>query len=288
MALNTTYLESNGTDITYPIPSEPSYVPPDVPEPQIPSPGSVPYIPRPLFTSNLTLRIYRNSSDNRKLNKSLSNMITYNISLKEVTDLLNPSIVIESETDLTTYNYGYIVELGRYYYINAKQLANNIMYRLDMKQDHLMTYKNDILRLVCIIDKQEELVNDLLDDGSYVSQVNDFTNRYEFSTGFTDDPTNVLICAGGGQNMFSGGAISTVDSSHISIKSSQENVEPGNKIYITADADSGYAVDSITVHVDVPGGSTFDITDTKTLFGQYVYECGSEYPITVTVTEKTV
>ena len=295
MSLNNTYFENKGRDITYPIPETPSYVPPDVPVPGTPVPGSEPVIPRPAFTSNIELDLYHNSSDNRKINKSLSNKKVINISLKETTNLLNPSLLLESDTDLTQYNYGYLKELGRYYYINAKRLDNNKHYILDMNQDHLMTYKSSILRLVCIIDKQEEIFNDLIDDGSYVSQVNDYTNRYMFgngTSGFSMQPCNILICAGGagtdGHGEFAGGGVSTVNSSNISIMASQSYTEQDDVIYVTPTIDPGYAVDTVTVHVDIPGGSTFDITDTLDYYGQYNYICNSDNPITITVTQKAI
>ena len=291
MSLNNTYFESKGRDITYPIPDTPGYVPPDVPTPSTPIPGSEPIIARPAFTSNIELDLYYNSSDNRKLNKSLSNKKAINISLKETTNLLNPSILLESDTDLTKYNYGYLKELGRYYYINAKQLDNNKHYILDMNQDHLMTYKSDILRLVCIIDKQEEIFNELIDDGSYVSQVDDYTNRYVFgngSVGFNVNPTNILICAGGANSEFGGGSVSVNNATHVSIIASQSYTETDDVVYVTPTVQSGYAVDTVTVHVDIPGGSTLDITDTLDYYGQYSYICNSRNPITITVTEKSV
>lgn len=291
MSLNNTYFENKGRDITYPIPDTPGYVPPDVPTPSTPVPGSEPVIPRPAFTSNIELDLYHNSSDNRKLNKSLSNKKTINISLKETTNLLNPSLLLESDTDLTKYNYGYLKELGRYYYINAKRLDNNKHYILDMNQDHLMTYKNSILRLVCIIDKQESIFNELIDDGSYVSQVDDYTNRYVFgngNVGFNTNPTNILICAGGARSVFKGGDVTTTNDTHVSIISSQSYTEIGDVVYVTPTAQEGYAVDKVLVHVDIPGGATIDITDTLDYYGQYSYTCESRNPITIEVQEKSV
>lgn len=266
---------------------EPPYEPPVPPTPPSPSAGVIGTIPRPAFTSQYTLLLYKNTADNRKLDKSsgLSSQASFSISMKEGEDLLNPVIIIDTSTDLTKYNYGKINELGRYYYINAERLINTNQYVLRMTQDHLMTYKADILRLVCIVDKQEEVFNEFIDDGSYVSQVNDFMNRYSYNVGFNANPCNILICAGGGVEFIEGGDITCVNSTHVSIVSSQPDADEGDMVYILVNAESGYAVDALTVTV---GGETIDITDSLDMYGQYHYYCDSDDSLTFTVTEKTV
>jgi len=263
---------------------EPPYEPPVPPTPPSPSSSTIGVIPRPTFTSQYTLVLYKNSADNRKLDKSsgLSGQSAYTISMKEGDDLLNPVIVIDTSVDLTKYNYGKITELGRYYYINAERLINTNQYILHLNQDYLMTYKDDILRLVCIVDKQEEIYNELLDDGSYISQVDDFMNRYSYTTGFNANPCNILICAGGGVDFIEGGSITCINSEHISITSNQLDADEGEPVYILVNAQSGYVVDALTVTVN---GQTIDITDSLDAYGQYHYECTSDAPLTFTVTE---
>lgn len=266
---------------------EPPYVPPVPPTPPSPSSSTIETIPRPTFTSQYTLVLYKNSADNRKLDKTegLSNAYTFSISMKEGDDLINPSIIIDSSVDLTKYNYGKITELGRYYYINAERLINTNQYILHMEEDVLMTYKSDILNLVCIIDKQENNFNSYIDDGSYVSQVDDFMNRYTFSKGFSAQPYNILICAGGGESLFLEGTVSTVDSTHITITASQDTVDTNEPVYFFVDAQEGYRVDSVIVTVGV---NTYDITDSLDEYGQYHYLCESDDDITVTVTEEPI
>lgn len=266
---------------------EPPYVPPVPPTPPSPSSSTIETIPRPAFTSQYTLVLYKNSADNRRLDKTegLSSASSFSISMKEGDNLINPSIIIDSSTDLTKYNYGKITELGRYYYINAERLINTNQYILHMEEDVLMTYKSDILNLVCIVDKQENNFNSYIDDGSYVSQVDDFMNRYSFSKGFSAQPYNILICAGGGESLFLEGTVSTVDSAHITITASQDTVDTDEPVYFFVDAQEGYRVDSVIVTVGV---NTYDITDSLDEYGQYHYLCESDDDITVTVTEEPI
>ena len=63
----------------------------------------------------------------------------------------------------------------------------------------LMSFKESLLSLPVIINKQENirLSNKYLNDGSFVSQVNEFNTSYNFPGGFSDSPVYILICAGG-------------------------------------------------------------------------------------------
>ena len=266
---------------------EPPYVPPVPPTPPSPSGSSIETIPRPSFTSQYTLILYKNTADNRKLDKSsgLTNGTSFLVSMKETEDLIKPVFMIETNTDLTKFDYAKIEELNRYYYVNTERLVNSFQYRLHLDEDVLMTFKSEILNLVCIVDKQENNFNSYIDDGSYISQVDDFMNRYTFAKGFSAQPYNILICAGGGESLFLEGTVSTVDSSHITITASQSTVDTDEPVYFFVDAQEGYRVDSVIVTVGV---NTYDITDSLDEYGQYHYLCESDDDITVTVTEEPI
>ena len=105
MALLNTYFETKGKDITNPIPDTPGYIPPVVPTPPTPGSGSTPNIPRPTYSGNVTITFYNNSSDNNEVNKSISQKDEKTVVFKEDVDLIEPSIVINSDSDVVTSNY---------------------------------------------------------------------------------------------------------------------------------------------------------------------------------------
>ena len=62
--------------------------------------------------------------------------------LREPSDLINPSITIEY-SGLPGTNYAYISGFGRYYFItNITSIATNL-WRLDMHEDVLMTFRGN-------------------------------------------------------------------------------------------------------------------------------------------------
>lgn len=89
--------------------------------------------------------LYNTENDNNVLEKNLANEKVYNnIRLKTPVDIIRPSLIIESD-EFLLYNYAYIPEFKRYYFIENITIQSNKRYLLDLKIDVLMSFKNDIL-----------------------------------------------------------------------------------------------------------------------------------------------
>lgn len=201
MALNNTYFETKGKDVTTPIPDTPGYDPPVVPDPPTPSPGSVPSINRPVFTGNVSFHIYNNPCERNFMHKEnyLAEITSGILTLKEDCSVVNPVIYINTDTDLTTANY---LKLGDYFYfISCECLpgsdGNKSLYRLTGKRDALTSFKNDILYLNVIVDKNQYDSNMYLNDGSFITESRENIQLINFSGGFNDSGTHILIAAGG-------------------------------------------------------------------------------------------
>lgn len=92
----------------------------------------------------MNIKLYNYTGDKIVVNKAgwLTNVTLYasmDGNLKEDTDLMNPSIVIEN-SGVPAANYAYIAALGRYYFINNIVCLGATLWRLDMHVDVLMTY----------------------------------------------------------------------------------------------------------------------------------------------------
>lgn len=145
------------------------------------------------------VRLCHNNSPVDKIGKDLDagNTITGCV-LKKETSILRPKILLISEDpDITGYNYMEISEFGRYYFIDDIVSINNNKWEISGHVDVLQTYMSDILNQNVILNKQETRGNKYLNDGSFVSQVNEFNTSYNFPNGFNTSGTFILICAGG-------------------------------------------------------------------------------------------
>lgn len=102
----------------------------------------------------MTAILYRNTSSSKTLNKNLVEIARTNLTLYELSDLLNPKFKLKNKTAA---NYLFIPELG-YYYIHNQILGNQCCY-LVCEKDVLMSNKNEILNLDCFILRNENEYN---------------------------------------------------------------------------------------------------------------------------------
>ena len=79
------------------------------------------------------------------VNKSFTPSIVLDGTFRDDLDILNP--VFRVETDVTDYNYIYIEELKRYYYIRDIVIESNEMYRVECHVDVLKTYATQIMNM---------------------------------------------------------------------------------------------------------------------------------------------
>lgn len=145
----------------------------------------------------MNIKLYYNSSDNRCINKTLELEFSIDGTLREETSIISPIINIKNIEPLR-YNYAYIPQFKRYYYINNIESVRNGIWRLYLDVDPLMSFKADILALKVVVNKQSLAVNgdEYIDDGSLVTDNLMFKTVYNFTNGFNNTGEYILITAG--------------------------------------------------------------------------------------------
>ena len=144
--------------------------------------------------------LYNTTSDNRVLSKNIALVKEIDAELKDANDVISPTLKIQRFEGWEKVNYIYIKSFNRYYYVNTiKQLLGNTIL-LDCSVDVLMSNKDAIRNLTCIIDKQENsstaYSDKYLDDGSFITECRTFNSILNFPAGFNDDGEFILITAG--------------------------------------------------------------------------------------------
>lgn len=142
----------------------------------------------------MQVTLFKNNYNTKSFKRNFISQQTIECVLKEGSDILKPELLIESSNPIG-FNEMYIPDFKRYYFIGCENVSNNLWRIYSLGVDTLYTYKNEILALNAIIDKQENIHNDLIDDGSYVRQVDTFKEVLTYSKGFNDTETYVLITA---------------------------------------------------------------------------------------------
>lgn len=144
--------------------------------------------------------LYNTTSDNRVLSKNIALIKEIDAELKDANDVISPTLKIQRFEGWEKVNYIYIKSFNRYYYVNTiKQLLGNAIL-LDCSVDVLMSNKDAIRNLTCIIDKQENsstaYSDKYLDDGSFITECRTFNSILNFPAGFNNDGEFILITAG--------------------------------------------------------------------------------------------
>lgn len=146
----------------------------------------------------MKITFYKTASETNRLTKALTLPVEFNGTLKDETDLLNPEITFEADVNLTGYNFAYIEEFGRYYFINGFTSVRNNLWRVSLHVDVLMTYRDGILQNDVIIDKQQgtNFSSEFYNDGSFAHREDVFIETHEYPYGFNDDGEFILLTAG--------------------------------------------------------------------------------------------
>ena len=115
----------------------------------------------------LSVTLYNSASPVEKIGKTLTAGGTYSCNLKDTTSILNPVLIIRTSDAVYNYNYLYISEFQRYYFINDIKSVNNNVWEISAHVDVLETYKTAILANNAVIKRQEKLYNLYLDDPEF-------------------------------------------------------------------------------------------------------------------------
>lgn len=146
----------------------------------------------------MNVKLYRTTSPNNKIGKNLTSEISYTGSLRDSSRVVKPEILIEA-TSLTGYNYAYIPEFNRYYFITEIESYRTGLWLVKMEVDVLETYKTQIKALDCVIEATEDYGGSdyLSNSESWVATVKAKTDIITFSNGLLNNGEYILITAGG-------------------------------------------------------------------------------------------
>ena len=145
----------------------------------------------------MEVQFYYNLSDARCINKELVEGDSFEGQMRDQVSIMNPIVRFDTD-EILRYNYAYIPELQRYYSIDDITVFREGLIDVTMSVDVLMSFRNDIMNCLAVVDKQAMQSNgdEYIDDGSLVTDNIMFSDVLEFPNGFNDTVEYVLIVAG--------------------------------------------------------------------------------------------
>lgn len=137
----------------------------------------------------MTIDFYKTSDPDNKINKSLTNKLTVTGKCRDVLNVLTPIIMVA--TDITNYNYCYIEDLARYYFITDITINRTGLYELKLKIDVLKTYSNDFsnCKILTSTSNQNKYMS------GYAQTVDSRVDHsyYEFTNNFNESGSIILV-----------------------------------------------------------------------------------------------
>lgn len=144
----------------------------------------------------MTITLMTTTSPANFVNKSTTTVATLTGTLRQPTSIIDPVVTVELATP-TGFNYVYIPDFNRYYFVKGIVSEKNTLVSIAMHVDVLMSYKTEIMSAQAIVKRQEYKFNLYLDDGIFKSYQNPKHKTIPFPNGFADF-SYILALAGNG------------------------------------------------------------------------------------------
>lgn len=144
----------------------------------------------------MQLKLCKTTNAKNEINKTFTDELTLNIALKNDFDILSPSIKLELPTGINAYsfNYCYIPELNRYYFIDDIESINFRIWNFICSCDVLETYKAEILASNARL-RRSIKTGDYL-SANIESNVNADITTHQSNKGFVGEPELILSTVG--------------------------------------------------------------------------------------------
>lgn len=149
----------------------------------------------------MEINLYENSSENYVVSKNITlKESMQNCVLKDGTSVENPVILVRNTSNISTYNYMYIPDFHRYYYIEEIVSVQNGLWELHGHVDVLQTYGNAIKGLTATCKRQENLFNMYLDDPEFktYNEAQIVTKIFTGGNGLSKNMNYILVVSGAG------------------------------------------------------------------------------------------
>lgn len=152
----------------------------------------------------MTIYLYKISDDKRKLTKNLGQAWQITGTMRSIIDVIDPVIQIEhtqtAQIDITKYNYIYIPDFNRYYFINDISADTDKLWSIKCHVDVLMSFADELKTVNVIASRNSNVINYYLNDSDVPLNAYSNVATFIFDGGEsfrTDiDTPYVLVAAG--------------------------------------------------------------------------------------------
>ena len=130
----------------------------------------------------MTVIFYKYNDIKNKINKTLSGGLTINdVIMHNDFDITAFELLIKNSDFNSEYNYCYIQDLGRYYFIESVEKMNGTIYKIRVSVDVLKSFSTQIENINAVITKSENPDTNFVDcekSENYTSEVINLTDNF--------------------------------------------------------------------------------------------------------------
>ena len=139
----------------------------------------------------MVIKLYKNASDPKALTKILNDELKLTGVARDPVNVVNPVIEVEADnTTLAGYNYAYIEDYHRYYFLEPQGDSYNLN-TIVLRSDVLMTAAAWLRARQATITRNEKLYNSYLTDPSFNAYAYKNIVTRSFPSGITQD--NIIL-----------------------------------------------------------------------------------------------
>lgn len=143
----------------------------------------------------MQIKVYKNLSEVNTIGKTLTEESVRTGTLKDGCSVLSPSVVLTGE-NLSGYNYAYIPQFSRYYFIKEITSVKSGLWEISMKVDVLETYKDSIKANTAILKRQENIWDMYINDEKFKAESTNKTATIMFPQNHFNTVNFILTVAG--------------------------------------------------------------------------------------------
>jgi len=150
-----------------------------------------------LWGDDMTITLYHTISEQDALIKTLTSASSdVTATVRDAVDILSPILRIQQTVRLDSYNYLYILEFDRYYWIRDIVIDRTGLSELHCECDVLMSHASEILACNAVFDRtaNADIANVETADGLQRLQADQDIDYYEFDNGLTYPERIIMIC----------------------------------------------------------------------------------------------
>ena len=113
------------------------------------------------FFNFTAMILYNYKGQPNTINKALTPLGTLNVALRPELNVHNPTLKIQMPPNMYGFNYVYIEDFGKYYFVENFRYIGGATYLLTLSLDVLQTYKDVILQSTALIVERDNANRDL-------------------------------------------------------------------------------------------------------------------------------